>query len=77
MFLNKSNPVDALLKKSSNILDVFTKTVTELTAVNEEIAGVTQQKEIEKAELEKDITTLNERSAENSKVIDKIKNIFS
>lgn len=77
MFLNKSNPVDALLKKSSNILDVFTKTITELTAVNEEIAGVTQKKEIEKAELEKDITILNERSAENSKVIDKIKNIFS
>lgn len=72
----KPATVEYLKKKSNSILDVFTKTVSELTSVNEEITSVSEEKATEKARLEADLAILSLQKDENNRVIKKIEQIF-
>ena len=73
----KKPSVAKLQQKSNNILDIFTKTANELKAVNTEITGVIADKEVEKKQIEDDITALNGQVLSNVKVLDNINKIFS
>lgn len=75
MFTPK-NQVANLQKKSSQILDVFTKTVSDLTKVNAEIQAVSDQKTLEKEQLEKELSELSNQKDSNNKIVDKINKIF-
>ena len=75
-FLKSYNAVDALKKKSAGIVDIFTRTVQQLAAVNEEINAVAEQKTEEKARLEMEVTHLLVQKQDNDRVIEKIKKIF-
>lgn len=73
----KKPSVAKLQQKSNNILDIFTKTANELKAVNTEISVVIADKEVEKKQIEDDITVLNSQLASNFKVLYNINKIFS
>ena len=75
-FLKSYNAVDALKKKSAGIVDIFTRTVQQLAAVNEEINAVAEQKTEEKARLEMEVTQLLSQKQDNDRVIEKINKIF-
>lgn len=72
----KPNRVAELQEKSQSILDVFSRTITDLTEVNFEIDTVSAEKEAEKAKLEADLNLLKTRKEDNAKVITKINKIF-
>lgn len=76
MFTNKTK-LQTLKEKSGKILDVFTKTVSDLTIVNQEID---QEREIKINELQlinQELTSLNDMKTSNDKVINKIKIILN
>ena len=70
------NQINKLQEQSKTILDVFTKTVTDLTEVNNEADQLSKQKEEEKKKLEEEITSLGNIKADNQKVIEKINKLF-
>lgn len=70
------NQINKLQEQSKTILDVFTKTVTDLTEVNNEADQLSKKKEEEKKKLEEEITSLGSIKADNQKVIEKINKLF-
>lgn len=76
MSLLKSSSVNSLKDRSKKIVDVFTKTVDDLTQVNADIQKVAEQKAIEKARIEADLTALTTQQDDNNRVISKIQKIF-
>lgn len=72
MFGIKKDSVQNLLKKGDAILDIFTKTQQDCIKLNAEIAGVVSSKEDEIKNLTSEVSTLNNLSAKNTKVIQKI-----
>lgn len=73
---NTQNTVQRLKDRSQSILDVFTKTVSDLTLVNQqiEVEEESRQKKIESINLE--LKSLEETKVSNIKVIDRINSIL-
>lgn len=77
VMFGKINTVDNIVKRSLNVVNVFTKTINDLTAINQEITMIADEKEQAIAQLQNDVATLDHQRSENTKVIEKIQNIFS
>lgn len=75
IFKNQAT-VENLKKRSNAIVDVFTKTVTDLMEINEEIKSTAEEKAAEKARIEADLAILSLQESENNRVINKINQIF-
>lgn len=76
LFQNESTVIK-LQKKSKNIIDVFTKTASQLDEVNIAIAEEVEAKELAKRELENEITSLGEQATVNSRISANIKAIVN
>lgn len=72
----KTPSVESLKKRSVAVLDVFTRTIEELSTINEEIKKVSEEKAAEKARIEADLAVLGLQQAENIRVVRKIEKIF-
>lgn len=72
----KKTGVELLQDKSNNIKNVFTKTITDLQEVNEDIAENVDEMQVTKLQLEKDIESLNQLRSGNEKVIFNIQKIM-
>lgn len=70
-------PLERLANKSKKTLDVFTRTINELTNINQEIDIEVVQQEARKKQIEENIASLSEIHKENAKVIIKINQILS
>lgn len=70
------DPVKKVTKKSAKIVDVFTKTVTNLNKANAEIDNHIESHTAEKQRIEDNLTTLNAVKESNNKVINKVNKIF-
>lgn len=68
--------LESIVEDSTRVLDVFTKTVSELSAINDRVETEVKKKQEEKAKLEADITTLNITGQRNAKIIDKIEKLL-
>lgn len=77
MALFNSNPKKTLQQRSADAIDVFSKTVKDLTTINEEIDDDVAQKQAQIKELEEAANSLKQTSAKNLKVIGKINEIIS
>ena len=75
MFKKKVN-VASLQKQSDQIVDVFTKTIDDLSAVNKEANELTVEKTAEIQKLETEVEVLQEIQTKNQTVISKIQKIF-
>lgn len=75
MFTSKST-VANLSKRSAAIKDVFTKTVEDCKAVNEEIEVLVDAKNVEIANLQNEVSVLNGISNGNSKLATKIESFL-
>lgn len=75
-FSKPKTEVERLQTKSSNILDVFTKTVNELKSVNDEIQTSREETISRISQLELDLSSLNETRVKNESVILKIEKIL-
>jgi hypothetical protein len=71
-----SDEVKSLSNKSSNIVDVFTKTVNKLTTVNEQASKAISRREEEMSKLEGEKVALGAMVASNEKVITKLNSIL-
>lgn len=71
------NKVEQLQSKSDNILDVFTKTVNDLSKVNDEAAREASNRRAEAAQLLSEAESLDTVVTKNSKVIGKINSILN
>ncbi len=68
--------IEQLRNKSNNITDVFTKTMTSLQRVNEEINSEKQVRNEKIQVLTQEVSDLDSISQNNSKMIDKITKLF-
>jgi hypothetical protein len=75
MFKKKVN-VAILQAQSDQIVDVFTKTIDDLSAVNKEANELTVEKTAEIQKLESEVETLQSIQTKNQTVISKIQKIF-
>lgn len=75
MFRKKVN-VASLQSQSDKIVDVFTKTIDDLSAVNKEAETLTVEKTAEIQKLETEVEVLQEIQTKNKTVISKIQKIF-
>jgi len=75
MFRKKVN-VASLQEQSDKIVDVFTKTIDDLSAVNKEASELTVEKTAEIQKLETEVEVLQEIQTKNQTVISKIQKIF-
>jgi hypothetical protein len=75
MFRKKVN-VTILQEQSDKIVDVFTKTIDDLSAVNKEANELTVEKTAEIQKLETEVEVLQEIQTKNQTVISKIQKIF-
>jgi hypothetical protein len=75
MFRKKVN-VAILQEQSDQIVDVFTKTIDDLSAVNKEANELTVEKTAEIQKLETEVEVLQEIQTKNQTVISKIQKIF-
>ena len=75
MFLNKKS-ISGLIDRSSKIVDIFTKTVSDLTTINAEAKISIEDREAEIKRISEENQRLNELIGGNQKVIDKITNIL-
>jgi septal ring factor EnvC (AmiA/AmiB activator) len=73
----KKDVVADLQKSSANIVSVFTKTVNDLTAVNEKIAAEKAAREELIAKAQEENKALELQAEENASVISKIQNFFA
>lgn len=71
------NKVEQLQSKSDNILDVFTKTVNDLSKVNDEAVREASNRRAEAAQLLSEAESLDTVVTKNSKVIGKINSILN
>jgi hypothetical protein len=75
MFKKKVS-VAILQAQSDQIVDVFTKTIDDLSAVNKEANELTVEKTAEIQKLETEVEVLQEIQNKNQTVISKIQKIF-
>ena len=75
MFKRKVS-VASLQSQSDKIVDVFTKTIDDLSAVNEEANALTVEKTAEIQKLETEVEVLQDIQTKNQTVINKIQKIF-
>ena len=68
--------ITSLQTKSTSIVDVFTKTVSDLKAVNEQATAEEKERLEEKAKIDEELAKLGAIKADNQKVIEKIGKIF-
>ncbi len=72
---NKS--VESLKKRAGNIVNVFTKTVNDLTKVNEEIEVEINSRQVEALRLNAEAADLKVLKTTNEKVVNKINDILA
>lgn len=68
--------VSSISNKSSGILDVFNKTIVDLSAVNDIIDKETSAKELEIEKLQAEAKHLQSLKDKHNKVINKINSLF-
>jgi hypothetical protein len=73
----KQTKLQILKNKSSKIIDVFTKTVSDLTIVNQEIDQEREVKINQLQEIDQEITSLNDVKTSNDKIINRINTILN
>jgi len=71
-----NDAIASLQTKSTSIVDVFTKTVSDLKAVNEQATAEEQERLEERARIDGELVKLGAIKADNQKVIEKIGKIF-
>lgn len=71
-----ADPVVELKAQSEKIVSVFTQTITDLKAVNQEIDANMNERNTKIEFLNKEVETLGAIQTENLKVISKISQIF-
>lgn len=76
MFTNKPI-VESLQKKSDSVVSVFTKTVTDLSAINEEADKKLQANVVSISALQNENEEITKVVASNQKFVDKIKSFLS
>ena len=76
MFGKGKNVIDQLAKKSQKTLDIFNKTITELTTQNQDIDSEINTRDEQVKQLKAEQETLNTIKNTNAKVIEKINKIF-
>lgn len=69
--------LDSIVEDSARVLDVFSKTVNELTSINTRVDAEKAVKLEEKAQLEEQIAILTVTQEKNAKVISKIENLLN
>lgn len=72
----EKNDVELFQEKSKNVVNIFTRTVDELRAINEAVGASVEEKYAIKCQLEKDISDLNTLRQGNEKVIFNIQKIM-
>ena len=75
--ITKQTKLQILKNKSSKIIDVFTKTVSDLTIVNQEIDQEREVKINQLQEIDQEITSLNDVKTSNDKIINRINTILN
>ena len=70
------NKTKAIQTKSKSVLDIFTKTVKDLSLLNDNIDTEATLKQEEIDRLNSELVMLNDLKYQHSKVIDKINRIF-
>jgi hypothetical protein len=73
----KQTKLQILKDKSSKIIDVFTKTVSDLTVVNQEIDQEREVKINQLQEINQELTSLNDVKTSNDKIINRINTILN
>lgn len=73
---NTQNTVQRLKDRSQSILDVFTKTVSDLTLVNQQIETEEKLRQEKIASINLELKSLEETKTSNTKVIDRINSIL-
>jgi hypothetical protein len=73
----KQTKLQILKDKSSKIIDVFTKTVSDLTVVNQEINQEREIKINQLQEINQELTSLNDVKTSNDKIINRINTILN
>jgi septal ring factor EnvC (AmiA/AmiB activator) len=76
MFGKGKNVIGKLAQKSQKTLDIFNKTITELTSQNQEIDEEIVARKTEVERLHNEAVTLDSLKTNNQKVIEKINKIF-
>lgn len=76
MGIFKSSTVASLQTKSKSIVDVFTKTVTELKSVNSEVDKLSNEKSEQRNKLDQELVELSEVKASNERIVSKIEKIL-
>ena len=71
-----SKSVSSLQTKSRDILNVFTRTVEQLKAVNSEAQALSAKKTEERNNLDKEIVELSEVQSSNERIVSKIEKIL-
>lgn len=74
---NTTKPIDKLHKRSNSIVDIFSSTIADLSAVNNEIDDHIESREQELKQIQAEHARLHSIKADNTKVIDKIQSIFA
>lgn len=73
---NITTKINALKAKSQKILGVFTKTLSELNGINDDISNEIISLKEQQQKTAADIETLIETRAKNAKIITNIENIL-
>lgn len=71
------NQISNLQKQSENILNVFTKTQTELKEVNKKISDEVQKRDEQVRILTEEVTSLTNLKTQNEKVVTKLENFLN
>lgn len=78
-FLNttkKKATLASLQTDSRNILNIFSKTIDDLSAINNEILNLKDEKESQILDLQKESINLSEQAKVNDNVISKLNSLF-
>lgn len=75
--LGSNKTPDQLQKDSDKIIDVFTSTVNNLSAINSKVDASVKQREEEKAKIEQELSQLNTIKERNNKFMEKINNFLN
>ena len=68
--------IKRLTRRSEDVVNVFTKTIKDLTEINSQVSGAEADRLKKKARLEAELADLDKIKQDNQKVIDKINKIF-
>ena len=74
--MSSEKSIKKLQEKSRSIIDVFSKTIDELSVVNSDIKLLSEEKVAEKAKIDEELALLANQEASNQKVIENIKKVF-